>query len=97
MKKADASAKQLGARLKNFRLRAGFSAEEVSRKVGVASTTYREWENGRAISGEPYEKLARVLGVTVYQLLGIQEINLHEIANELEKIEKLIQNLKSRL
>lgn len=45
------------------------SVEEVAKKLGVATSTYREWEYGRSIRGKPYEKLASILGVTIYELL----------------------------
>ncbi len=43
---------------------------DLARLINVPETTYREWEYGRAIRGEPYVKLAKALGVSLEDLLG---------------------------
>ena len=42
---------------------------EVAARTGVPLTTYREWEYGRAIQGEPYGAIAKVLEVSLEELL----------------------------
>ena len=46
---------------------------EAARRIGVPETTYREWEYGRAIRGEPYVKIALAFGVTLDALLGTSD------------------------
>lgn len=71
------------------------TADAVAAKSGVASSTYREWENGRAISGQPYIKLAEVLGVSLYALFGLNETERGEIYSRLMQIEKILVEVKS--
>ncbi len=43
--------------------------KEMAQKIDVPVTTYREWEYGRAIQGEPYVAISEVLEVSLYELL----------------------------
>lgn len=47
-----------GKRLRALRLKINLSAEELARGMGISPSTYRDWENGRAITGQVYHKLA---------------------------------------
>ena len=60
---------RLSQRLRRLRKERRLSIKEVANRVGIPATTYREWEYGRAIQGEPYPKLAEVLGVTLTELM----------------------------
>jgi transcriptional regulator with XRE-family HTH domain len=57
-------------RLREFREDRRLSMRDLARLINVPETTYREWEYGRAIRGEPYVKLAKALGVSLEDLLG---------------------------
>ena len=59
----------IGNRLRRIRMARGLTTKEVAQAAGVAVSTYREWEYGRAIQGEPYVALSRVLGVSLLELL----------------------------
>lgn len=85
---------ELGKRLKAARLERNFSIEEVALRLGVSPSTYREWENGRAITGNPYSQLSSVLGVGVYHILGIEDKSKDELFTCLNELEKCIQRLK---
>ena len=50
-------------RLKRIRLKRGMTIEEAARKIGVAASTLRDWEQGRKILGEPYVKIAMIYDV----------------------------------
>ncbi len=56
-------------RLKALREKRGKSMTEIAVIVGIPASTYREWEYGRAIRGEPYLQIARALNVSVVELL----------------------------
>ena len=77
--------KQFYQRLKSASLEREMSIEEASRKIGVAGSTLRDWEQGRKILGEPYLKIAKVYEVPVYWLLTGEELKI-EIQNELKTI-----------
>lgn len=97
MKKISKENIELGHRLRLFRVNRGLSIESVATKVGVAPSTYREWENGRAVSGNPYAKISDALGVGVYQILGIHDESKNQLFACLVELEKSIQHLKKHL
>lgn len=84
----------IGPRLKKFRKQREFSAALVARRMGVPVSTYRRWEAGGVIAGEPYVKLARVLGVSLYELFGAPAPN-KLLKDDVEKIEEILQRMKS--
>ena len=71
--------------------------KEVAAGVGVSLSTYREWEYGRRILGEPYPKIADTLGVGLGELFGAKKPAKHKAMNEIEKIELHLRSLKKDL
>lgn len=88
---------EFGKRIKSLRLEKGFTIKDVSQEIGVAVTTYREWENGRAVSGFRYLKLAQLYNITVYELLGFQHHNSTYFNEQLLKIEDILKEIKTNL
>ncbi len=95
MKKSANENFELGQRLKFVRLQKNITIEEVAEQIGVAPSTYREWEKGRAITGNPYGKLCTVLGVSIYYILGIEDGASEALSTCIREMEKCIQKLKS--
>jgi transcriptional regulator with XRE-family HTH domain len=62
----------MAKRLRRFRTQGGqkMTLNEVAKRVGVPVTTYRDWEYGREIKGEPYLRLSEAFGVSLTELLG---------------------------
>jgi transcriptional regulator with XRE-family HTH domain len=60
----------LHKRLKRFREQRKLTMRETAKLIGIPETTYREWEYGRSIRGEPYLKIAEAFGVSLEDLLG---------------------------
>lgn len=87
----------LGERVRRLRSRRDLSASFVAKTLGVAESTYREWENGRAIRGEPYIALSQILKVGVWELLTGEKMNLDCMLNELANIEGLVKNIRTEL
>lgn len=87
--------KTLGQRLKVFRTKKTLSAREVAFQVGVSVSTYRDWENGRAIKGEPYTKLAEILGVHVLEVLEGRRPG--GIYDDLLTMEEILTRAKKKL
>lgn len=84
-------------RLRNFRENRRLSMRELARLINVPETTYREWEYGRAIRGEPYVKLARALGVSLEDLLG-DEIQLPTaLESDIDLIVERLLELKNKV
>ncbi len=87
----------LGDRLRRLRTRRGLSVDAVSQALGVAPSTYREWENGRAIRGEPYLGLRDIFGVSLEELLtghrGVRE----EVLREIDRLEDQVKLIRTEV
>lgn len=84
----------LSQRLVRLRNASELSVAEVARRLNVSPSTYREWEYGRQINGEPYVKLAEVFGIGLIELMTGHkseiEVYLSQIENSLKLIRKQI-------
>ena len=60
---------KLGSHLKQLRARKKLTLREVAELLDIPVSTYRDWEYGKAIQGEPYVKLAKIFGVSLSELL----------------------------
>jgi len=85
-------------RLRTLRKSRRLTMKEVATKLGVPSTTYREWEYGRSIQGaEPYLKLAEVLAVSLRELLGGAKSDSRKIWRDLEAAERHLAEVRKEL
>lgn len=80
--------------LKKRRLEIRKKPSEIALIVGVSESTYRDWENGRKIQGEPYEKLADALDMNILELLSVSRKEVSYITKELVEIEKHVKNIR---
>jgi transcriptional regulator with XRE-family HTH domain len=89
----------IGQRLRKLRKKRDLSVKQISQLTGIPITTYREWEYGRAIKGEPYPKLAEVFGVTLSELMTGKIPASKEILGKLSQIQtdlgEVERNLRS--
>ena len=88
---------KLSKKLIELRKKQKLSVTECALLIGVSPSTYRDWEYGRSIRGEePYQKLAKLFGVSLAELFGespsdaIKELDLVE-----DKLKELINSVKS--
>lgn len=96
---------KFGLRIKKLQKYSGKSVKEVAADVGVSVSTYREWENGRKIQGEPYEKIAKSLGVSIQTLLSsrqktsptVQDFDLNLLSFDLLELRSLLQTTLEKL
>ena len=84
----------LGKRLRRLRRDKGLSISDLAKMVGVSESTYREWEYGRAIRGEPYGKLADTLDVSVSELLFGEKHGNQSVESLLLQIEHAVQKIR---
>ena len=61
----------IGERLKQLREKQSLTVNEFAKKAGIPSSTYKEWEQGRQIRGEPYAQLAAVCQISVQELITV--------------------------
>ncbi len=86
---------EISKKLKNRREELGVKVKDVAQYVGVAESTYRDWENGRSIQGEPYKELAEILNLSIGQLLGIDERDvIQSFLLEVTRLEKSISAIR---
>lgn len=85
---------EIGERLKRLRKKRKLSTNQMAKMIGVSSSTYRMWERGSQITGEPYVRIAHILEVSLVELLtGLpNDLNRH-----LVEIEKLIKQIRMEL
>jgi transcriptional regulator with XRE-family HTH domain len=88
---------KISQRLKRLREAKGISIKEMANELGIAVTTYREWEYDRSIQGEPYQKIAEILGVGLVELLTGQKPSRTAVIEELEVIEEHLRNLRKHI
>ena len=88
---------QLGARLKLLREKRGLTARQLADQIGVPVSTYREWEYGRAIVGEPYVAMSKALDVGVHELLTGESPSRTSYIAKIEKITTALFELKALL
>jgi transcriptional regulator with XRE-family HTH domain len=67
---------------------------EIALIVGVSESTYRDWENGRKIQGEPYKLIAKALDLSVSELLELESPSQEYIKKELSEIENHVKNIR---
>lgn len=84
----------LGKRLMRLRTNKNLSQAELARLIGVSSSTYREWELGRDIQGEPYMKLSEILEVSLTELLTGKIATFEE---HLLRIEESVKSIRRSL
>lgn len=82
----------LSERLKKLRNEKNFSINEVAKKIGVSPSTYRTWENGAEIRGEPYPKIAQVFNISVNELITGEKKDIEKYLIEMENIIHVIRS-----
>ncbi len=87
----------IAKRLKKYREQSNLTIKEAAKLIGIPETTYREWEYGRAIRGEPYVKIARAFHITLDELFGTQKTSTDAVEKEIDKIVEELSQLKQRL
>jgi len=84
-------------RLKKYRQRLCLTLQDVATQTGIPASTYKEWENGRQIRGEPYLLLAETFQIPLQELLTGEQSKAQQTLACIERIEKELQTLKKEL
>lgn len=81
--------------MKTTRESKNLKVKDIASHVGVAESTYRDWENGRSIQGEPYFAIAEALQITLGELLGINQKEVTQnFLREIEKLQASVNSIK---
>jgi transcriptional regulator with XRE-family HTH domain len=91
------SGNTLNKRLRKFREQRKLSMRDTAKLIGVPETTYREWEYGRAIRGEPYVKIAEAFGISLEDLLGSREIAPELFENDIDRLIRELLEFKTKV
>lgn len=90
--------KNLGKRIQTLRVNKGLSQKAVAEKLGIAASTYRDWEYGKQIKGEPYLALAQVLQVSLTELMtGNTEVTTSKIMQDLREIQRIVESIQKNV
>ena len=85
---------EISEKMKKRRITLNLKVKEVAQRIGVAESTYRDWENGRKIQGEPYRLIADALEVSLMELLGIETIKFNQLMFEINELERHVKNIR---
>ena len=88
---------EFSVRLKRLREKAGLSTHELAKLIGIAQSTYSDWENGKGLRPVPYQKMSQVLAISVTELITGMKPSNQEVIEELESIESKIREIKIKL
>jgi transcriptional regulator with XRE-family HTH domain len=86
-----------GTRLKHLREERDLGVAELAKKIGIPASTYREWEYGRAIKGEPYVGIANALNISLQELMTGEKPNKNQLLKKFEHLESQFSGFKNDL
>jgi transcriptional regulator with XRE-family HTH domain len=87
----------IGIRMKALRKNAGLSVAEAAQAAKIPVSTYREWENGRQIKGEPYVRIANALNANLQELMTGEKPNSSDLIRKIAEIEEICLHLRKTL
>jgi len=94
MVKRELLMKLISQRLVHFRNLKGLTQKQVAERLAVPVTTYRNWEYGKAIRGEPYVALAQIFEISILELLTGSKPGKSEMLRALENLDKEVKNIR---
>lgn len=86
---SELSPKEIGQRLKAFRLGSKYSTEEIAAKIGISRAALYRYEKGDPPKLETLESIADLLGVSLTSLMGV---GVEYISSAISFFERMRQN-----
>lgn len=86
---------EFNKRLKELREEKGISPKVMAEKLEVSVSTYRDWEYGRKITGEPYVKISEVLNVGLSELFGRKTSDYSEFKLAISQLKQALTHLEA--
>lgn len=84
----------IAKRLKCLRVQNNLTQAEAATQIGVSPSTYRDWEYGKQIRGEPYERIAQALGVSLTYIIAGKVSQGDEVLTKLRDIERTVETIR---
>ena len=81
------------ARLRKLRLSKNLTLKEVAEHFNVPATTYRDWEYGKAIQGEPYLAIADFYQISLHELLTGEKKDKNDILQQITEVQKKLNEI----
>ncbi len=85
----------MGQRLKRLRVKKGLSLKQVAEQLNISASTYRDWEYGKAIQGEPYMDLAKVLNIGIVELMTGSRSQNQDLIRAIQSLDKIVSDVKA--
>ena len=86
---------EFNKRLKKLREEKGITPKAMAEKLEVSVSTYRDWEYGRKITGEPYVKISEVLNIGLGELFGKSVSDYSEFKEAIKSVREALNRLES--
>ncbi len=80
---------EIGQRLRAFRLGSGMSADEIAKQIGISRTAVYRFEKGEVVKIETLASLAKLLGVSLPTLLGVEIEYISSAVTYFERLRQL--------
>jgi transcriptional regulator with XRE-family HTH domain len=87
----------LNERLRRLREERNLSAVDVAKLIGVAQTTYRDWENGKGLKLPPYLAISRLFAISVTELVTGERPDIQNHLDDLRDLEKRLTEIRLKL
>ena len=87
----------LAQRLQFYRKQKKMTIKEVAKRLNISQSTYRDWEYGRQIKGEPYLALCEVFEVSLSELFGQTPKGAQRIKKEINQIKNSLLFIEKEL
>lgn len=84
-------------RLRRLRKMRNLTASEFAKQIGIAQSTYSDWENGRGLKIPPYLTMSQVLAIPVTELITGHKPAISELYELIAQIEHNIAELKAKI
>ncbi|MCB9093288.1 MAG: helix-turn-helix transcriptional regulator [Halobacteriovoraceae bacterium] len=84
-------------RLLKLRKKQGLTIKQVAEELNISPSTYRDWEQGAKISGEPYSQLAKLFKVSINYLLNEEKTSSDEIIHKIKRVKIILSEAEEML
>ncbi len=81
-------------KIRSLRLKKRMTMKEIAGRIGVPSSTYRDWEYGRKISAEKLQKLADAFEISVSELMTGEKDDRKDLKRAIQLIEEVLHILR---